>query len=144
MTYENFIKARLLEFAVQEAYQYGGVDCMMAVAQVIANRVAAGWGEWHNVLDTAPNYIGTDHSIIKMCIDPKDITFRRALTMIDDVYLGVADDSNVNIEDDRGKLPALYYADLSNLNREWFRMNVTEHIDRHPRIATVGPLTFFA
>ena len=143
MTYENYIKGRLLDYSVDEAYHYGGTDCMLAVAQVIANRVKAGWGEWKLVLDTAPNYVGT---IVKSTtsVDPKDLTFRRMLSMIDDVYQGTADDSNVNIEDDRGRLPALYYADLSKIDRKWFIDNVTQNLDRHPRLATVGPLSFFA
>jgi hypothetical protein len=143
MTYENYIKGRLVDYAVREAYHYGGTHCMMAVAQVIANRVAAGWGEWKTVLDSADNYIGTVWEKPEP-VDPRDFTFRRILAMIDDVYLGTADDSNVNVTDDRGRLTALYYADISNLSRNWFRANVTDHIDRHPRIATVGPLSFFA
>jgi hypothetical protein len=143
MTYENYIKGRLVEYAVHEAYHYGGTACMLAVAQVIANRVNAGWGEWKNVLDRAHLYVGTEVNI-NAPIDPKDFTFRRILGMIDDVYLGTADSTNVNITDDRGKLVALYYADLSNLTRDWFHTTITDHIDRHPRLATVGPLTFFA
>jgi hypothetical protein len=143
MTYENYIKGRLVDYAVREAYHYGGTACMLAVAQVIANRVAAGWGEWKSVLDTADNYIGTVRENPSP-VDPKDLSFRLMLNMIDEIYLGTADDSNVNVTDDRGTLPALYYADISNLSRDWFRANVTDHIDRHPRIATVGPLSFFA
>jgi hypothetical protein len=146
MTYENYIKGRLVDFAVDEAYHYGGTDCMLAVAQVIANRVKAGWGEWKKVLDTAPNYVGTTVREWgqSSAIDPKDLTFRRMLTMIDDVYQGTSDDSNVNLADDRGPLTALYYADLSNIDRKWFLDNVTQNLDRHPRLATVGPLSFFA
>lgn len=142
MTYENYIKGRIVEYAVAEAYHYGGTPCMLAVAQVIANRVKAGWGEWKNVLDTAKFYVGT--TIKPPTVDPRDITFRRMLSMIDDIYQGTSDDSNVNIEDDRGKLTALYYADLSGIDRAWFHENITAHSDRHPRLATVGPLTFFA
>jgi len=143
VTYENYIKGRLVEYAVQEAYHYGGTECMLAVAQVIANRVAAGWGEWKNVLDTAHKYIGTAQ-IVPSLVDPRDLTFRRMLTLIDDIYQGTADDTNVNITDDRGRLTALYYANTSNMHNDWFRATVTDHIDKHPRIASVGPLTFFA
>jgi hypothetical protein len=141
MTYENFIKARLVQWAVSEAYHHGGTQGMCAVAQVLANRVKAGWGEWNAVIDAAPKFIGT--TVEAFPIDPRDLTFRRMLSMVDDIYIGTSDDSNVNIEDDRGKTLALYYADLSNIDREWFRENITDHLDRHPRLATVGPLTFF-
>jgi hypothetical protein len=143
MTYENYIKGRLVEFAVQEAYLYGGTACMCAVAQVIANRVSAGWGEWKNVLDTTAKYTGNVH-VLTPSFEPRDITFRHMLSLVDDIYLGTADDTNVNVSDDRGTLTALYYADLASPLSDWFRVTVSNHIDKHPRIATVGPLTFFA
>ena len=141
MTYENFIKAKLVQFAVNEAFRYGGFYVMCAVAQVLANRVKAGWGEWNTVIDTAGDYRGT--ILDPPQVDVRDPMFRRMLTMVDDIYSGTADDTNVNIEDDRGKLLALYYADLNTLNREWFRENVLRERMEHPRLATVGPLTFF-
>jgi hypothetical protein len=143
MTYENYIKGRLVEYAVQEAYLYGGTACMCAVAQVIANRVKAGWGEWKNVLDGTARYSGNVH-VLTPSFEARDLTFRHMLSLIDDIYLGTADDSNVNVTDDRGTLNALYYADLTYPLSDWFRVNITDHIDKHPRIATVGPLTFFA
>jgi hypothetical protein len=142
VTYENFIKAKLVQYAVNEAYHHGGIQGMLAVAQVLANRVQAGWGEWNEVIDTAPRYVGT---IIEppSKIDPRDVTFRRMLTMIDDIYHGTSDDTNVNVEDDRGKQYALYYAELNRIDRSWFLENISSQPDRHPRLATVGPLTFF-
>jgi hypothetical protein len=143
VTYENYIKGRMVQFAVAEAYHVGGWDAMCAVAQVLANRVKNGWGEWYDVLDRAGDYRGTVNDPPK--VDPRAAEFRRMLTMIDDIYHGLADDTNVNVEDDRGgKTMALYYADLNNLNRAWFRENVLSNLVEHPRLATVGPLTFFA
>jgi Cell Wall Hydrolase len=141
VTYENYIKARLVDYAVNEAYHHGGIQGMCAVAQVIANRVNSGWGEWKKVIDDAHNYSGT--IVEPPDLDPKDLTFRRMLTMVDDIYYGTADDTNVNIEDDRGKTLALYYAELNSIDRQWFSDNITGNIDMHPRLATVGPLTFF-
>jgi hypothetical protein len=142
LTFENYIKARLVDYAVAEAYHHGGIEGMLAVAQVIANRVKAGWGDWKQVIDAAPNYVGTIVPPPKF--EPRDITFRRMLSMVDDIYQGTSDDTNVSIEDDRGKLVALYYAELYNIDRSWFRDNITAHLDMHPRLSTVGPLTFFA
>ena len=53
MTFENYIKARLLDFIVAEAFD---AESMLAVAQVLANRVNAGWqgGDWERVIRTAP------------------------------------------------------------------------------------------
>lgn len=141
MTYENYIKGKIVDYAANEAWHHGGIEGMLAVAQVLANRVKAGWGDWSTVLRSAPKFIGT--TIAPPDIDPRDIAFRRMLGAVDDIYNGVADDSNVNVTDDRGETPALYYAELNNIDREWFIENVTQELDRHPRIATVGPLTFF-
>jgi hypothetical protein len=141
MTYENYIKAKIVDLAVEDAYHHGGIDGMLAVAQVLANRVKAGWGEWNVVLRTAKNFRGTTPEPVE--IDPRDIGFRRILSAIDDIYNGVADDSNVNVTDDRGEIAALYYAELNRIDRQWFIDNVTTQLDRHPRIATVGPLSFF-
>jgi hypothetical protein len=139
MTYENYIKARLVDFVVIEGFNSGGVESMLAVAQVLANRVTAGWqgGDWLKVINTAPDYCGTiqPHNTI----DPKDGNFRELIRRVDDVYHGIADDTNVNNES--GK--SLYYAELHNINREWFTQHITEELESHPRIASVGQLTFF-
>jgi hypothetical protein len=141
MTYENYIKAKLVDLAVREAYHMGGTASMCAVAQVIANRVRSGWGEWNHVINTAPKFTGTATAMPDF--DPKDLTFRQFLTMVDDIYHGTADDTNVNIEDDRGALVSLYYAELHNIDNDWFRKEIAGNYDRHPRLAVVGQLTLF-
>ena len=143
MTYENYIKAQLVQFACETAYHYGDFDSVMAVAQVIANRVKAGWfgGEWILVIADAPNSIGTEPP--HQTINPRDLLFRRILSQIDDIYHGTADDSSVNVETEDGVVPSLYFAELHNLNNEWFRENITRDLANHPRLATVGQLTFF-
>jgi hypothetical protein len=141
VTYENYIKGKLVDFAVREAFHMGGTNCMCAVAQVIANRVRNGWGEWYQVIESAPRFVGTKREPAE--VDPKDLMFRQFLAIVDDIYHGTADDSNVNIEDDRGTLVSLYYAELHNVDTDWFRKEIAGNLDRHPRLATVGPLTFF-
>lgn len=143
MTYENFIKAKLLQYTYGEAAHHGGTQGVLAVAQVLANRVAAGWGEWNEVIDSAPKFIGTTPPP-QQPINLRDLTFRRLLVMIDDVYYGTAEDTYINVEDDRGKNKPLYYAELNNIDREWFLENISRQVERHPRLSTVGPLTFFA
>jgi hypothetical protein len=139
MTYESYIKARLVDFMVSEAYNSGGIEPMMAVAQVLANRVKAGWqgGDWYRVIKTAQNYSGTIQP--QTDVDPKDGNFRELLRRVDDVYHGTADDTNVNNESGS----SLYYAELHNINRDWFTEHITSDQESHPRLATVGQLTFF-
>jgi hypothetical protein len=141
MTYENYVKAKLVDAILRDAYHYGGHEPMLAVAQVLANRVSAGWGggDWLRVIDTAPDYRGTvlDNPVQ---LNPRDGGFRELLRRIDDVYHGTADDSNVNNEQGQ---KSLYYAELHHLNREWFEDNILKDRESHPRLATVGQITFF-
>lgn len=142
MTFENYIKSRLMDLAVTDGYAAGGVGAMLAVAQVMYNRVKAGWqgGDWLRVIDTAPEYRGTvPPTNLNARIDPRDGNFRELMRLIDDVYYGTADDTNVNTR--TGK--SLYYAELHNINRPWFQDHILNDRDSHPRIAKVGQLTFF-
>ena len=143
MTYENYIKAKLVDVACNAAYSSGDFESVMAVAQVMANRVNAGWhgGDWKDVIDDAPKLAGTEPTAAK--INPRDLFFRRILSQIDDVYYGTADDSSVNVDSENGIITALYYAELHNITNDWFRSNITSDLANHPRIATVGQLTFF-
>lgn len=110
MTYENYIKGMLATFAVEEAYRYGGTDCPLAVAQVLANRVTAGWhgGDWRKVILDAPSKRGTCYAQ-PFEYDTRESAFRQIITLIDDVYYGMADSSNVNVDGEEGVVPALYY-----------------------------------
>lgn len=141
MNFESYVKSRLMDFVLGEAYDNGGVEPMLAVAQVLANRVGAGWdgGDWLMVIDNAKEYRGTIPTDGITRIDPKDGTFRELMRRVDDIYHGIADDSNVN--NDSGK--SLYYAELNNINRDWFTEHILDDLENHPRIASVGPLTFF-
>jgi hypothetical protein len=143
VTYENYIKARIVDFVAAEAYTSGGVETMLAVAQVLANRVAAGWqgGDWLRVINSADQYRGTIQPAYQ--IDPRDGNFRELLRRIDEVYHGTADDSGVNVETEDGKARSLYYGELHNINRDWFIEHITDDLENHPRLATVGQLTFF-
>jgi len=141
MTFESYVKSRLMDFVIDEAYSDGGVEPMLAVAQVLANRVKAGWqgGDWLRVIDTAPEYRGTVPARNYERIDPRDGNFRELMRRVDDVYHGTADDASVNNESGT----SLFYAELHNVNREWFKEHILDDPESHPRLATVGQLTFF-
>lgn len=139
MTYENYIKAQLVRFCVEEAYHEGSSILVLAIAQVLKNRVDAGWGEWMQVIETAPNYVGTVRKH-KPQVEPREVLFRKILLGIDDIYFGIADDGDVNNDEYK----SLYYAELHNINRQWFRDNITDDLDSHPRVAKVGQFDFFA
>lgn len=139
MTYENYIKGQLVRFAVNEAYHEGSSISVLAIAQVLKNRVDAGWGDWMTVIETAPNYVGTVREN-PPAVNPQDVLFRKILLGVDDIYYGIADDGDVNNDDYK----SLYYAELHNMNRQWFKDNVLSDLESHPRIAKVGQFDFFA
>lgn len=143
MNYENYIKGRIVQFVTREALTEG-FDAMCGVAQVLANRVREGWGEWDVVLDKADRVVGTIRPDTP--IDPRNPTFRRMLTAVDDIYHGVASDDNVNIVNpyDHSKTVSLYYCDPLNCSSEWFRTNVLQDEPNHRRLASIGSLIFFA
>jgi hypothetical protein len=136
VTFENFIKGQLMGVAIREGMRHGGYHNALAVAQVIANRVRAGWegGDWLRVMVTAPDYMGTIYDLMPT-IAPRDISFRTVLQRIDDIYTGIAQDTMTE--------GALYYCELHRVNRQWFQENVLSDPAAHPRLATVGPVTFF-
>jgi hypothetical protein len=142
MTYENYIKAQLVRYSVDEAYHMGGIEPVLAVAQTLKNRVDAGWqgGDWLRVIETAPDFVGTVRENPPV-VEARSLNFRRILQSIDDVYYGIADTSNVNNDQDQ---KSLYYAELHNLNRSWFKDNILSDHTSHPRIAKVGQFDFFA
>lgn len=139
MTFENYVKARLMTYAIEEAAHLGGTMNMLAVAQVIANRVKAGWngGDWLAVLDNASAssaYKDEPHMRGGIRLNPRDTAFRQLLQKIDDVYHGIA------VDDTEG---ALYFAELNRIDRPWFLNNISRNQLEHPRVATVGMVSFF-
>lgn len=139
MTYENYIKGQLVRFCVNEAYHEGSSVLVLAIAQVLKNRVDAGWGEWIQVIENAPNYVGTIQPH-RPKVEPHEVLFRKILLGIDDIYYGIADDGDVNNDEYK----SLYYAELHNINRKWFIDNITSDLENHPRVAKVGQFDFFA
>jgi hypothetical protein len=109
---------------------------MLAIAFVLRNRVQAGWhgGSWLEVIDNAPNTLGTKYGD-SPAIDVRDVPFRKVLQDIDDIYHGITEDELTE--------GALYYAELTKVNCDWFRENILADLDSHPRLSTVGPVTFF-
>jgi hypothetical protein len=141
MTHENYIKARLVTLAVDTAYHMGSVDAMLAVAQVIANRVKAGWcgGDWLQIIENAGDVAGNE--IHHQVIDPHNGSFRELLRRVDDIYYGTAEDDNVNTP--TGEV-SLYYVEMGRPASEWFDRTILKDYAAHPRIAKVGLLNFHA
>jgi hypothetical protein len=135
MNLETYIRARLAHFAIEEGAQHGGVTNMMAVTFVLRNRVFAGWGDWLEVVQTAPTKRATLYPAHMSDIRSSNV--RVFLNRLEEIYS--ANDS----EDITGG--ALFYAEpRADLKLEdWFVTEVLERPDEHPRTAHVGPVWFF-
>jgi hypothetical protein len=140
MTYENYIKAQLVRFCVEEGWD-GSVETPLAIAQTLKNRVDNGWGggDWIKVIASAPDYVGSIPAE-RVTPESKDYVFRRILLGIDEVYHGTAE---ALVNDDQGQ-ESLYYAQLHNINREWFKDNILSDPESHPMVVKVGQFNFFA
>jgi hypothetical protein len=143
LNFESYIKGRIVQYVTKEALDVG-FEAMCGVAQVLANRVQEGWGDWNVVLDKADDVVGALR--LGEPIDPRDSTFRRMLTAVDDIYHGVANDDAVNLINpfDHAKQVSLYYCDPLNCTNLWFRVNILNDEPSHQRLASIGPLIFFA
>ena len=111
-----------------------GIEGMRAVAHVIANRVAAGWGDRHAIITalnqfTSMTGIGDSQTILwPTSTDP---SFIAALSVV------AALDSGTDTDPTNG---ALYYARLSQVTSTWFKTHIINGMDR---CAVIGHHTFF-
>lgn len=137
MTLETYIRAQLARFAIEEGARHGGVNNMLAIAFVLRNRVFAGWGDWVDVVEHAPQKRGTmylgDHSVLSAAM--RTTSVRNLLNRIDEIY------SRADIEDITGG--ALFYLEPSLPIADWFKREVLERPEEHPRVAHIGPVWFF-
>lgn len=134
MTPEQYIKGRMAAYAIDEGAMHGSADNIAAIAHVLKNRVDAGWhgGDWMRVIETAGSQVGTVYEAEPVNLRVPQV--RQFLIRADDIFRGDEEDFIAG---------ALYYCELHDLNREWFRENITSQIADHPRIATVGLVAFF-
>jgi hypothetical protein len=135
MNADSFIKAQLVAFAHREAAHHGGYDNMLAVMHVIRNRQRASWfgGDWIKILHDAPQKAG--HVPPPSAVELRDTAVKMAMLHVDDIFNGMAADKFTE--------GALYYAELSKVDRSWFVENIARDPEHHPRCAQVGPVSFF-
>lgn len=133
MNLDTFTRAKIAEFSISEGARHGGINNMLGVAQVLRNRVFQGWGDWLEVVQTAPQKRAT--------VYPPDIPNMRSgnvrtfLNRLDELYTSeITDDLTGG---------ALFYMDQGFTIQEWFRTEVLGHPDEHQRTAHVGPVWFF-
>lgn len=134
MTLEAYIRAQMARFAIEEAARHGGINNMLAILHVIRNRVMAGWGDWAEVVASAPNRRGT----IYPPGDPPQLkanNIRIVLNRVDEIY------TRTDLVDLTGN--ALFYMDSNLKPLPWFERDVLGQPDDHQRCCHIGPVWFF-
>lgn len=143
MTLEQFLRAQLAAFALQEAGSTGSINCMKAVCYVMANRVRAGWGDWIDVLEQA-RASGAHHFEMDDAISIRNPALNGLLISIDDMFYGQGEDETRNIVSPAGARPCLFWQNVLNRNvQPWFIENVIRRPDDHPRRAQVGTIILY-
>lgn len=133
---DQFIKSQLAIEAWRHGQRYGGSQCMLMVAHVIANRYRAGWGEWLDIIARIPVFSARN-------LDEQpggqpslgDPNFVKLLQEIDGIFDGSRQDMT------RG---ALYWADLGEITRDWFLSEICRNPKDHPRTVNCATLQCWA
>jgi hypothetical protein len=133
VTLDQYTRGQLARFAIEEAVVYGGIKNMLCVVHVLRNRVMAGWGDWTEVVQRAPEKRA--HSSFALMPNLRTANVRNFLAHVDEVYTRVAS------EDMTGG--ALFYFDSNKIPLKWFKDEVIERPDDHPRCAQCGPVWFY-
>lgn len=130
-----------------------GLNGMLGIAFTIRNRIRASWygGSWVDVLAHHKEWSATLESPGDALPDPRVYSFTVFLQQVDQIFSGALDDFITIKKDGEWRTVlsaappvALYYGYLNNISNPWFRENISLKGEQHPRIATVGGLTFFA
>jgi hypothetical protein len=135
---DTYVRAQMARFAIEEGARHGGVNNMLAVVHVLRNRVFAGWGDWLEVLETAPEkraIIYPPLAVPARLSHMRSGNVRSLLNRIDEVY------SRADLTDLSGG--ALFYFEPGFEMAKWFLSEVIERPEDHPRTAHIGPVWFY-
>jgi Cell Wall Hydrolase len=113
---------------------------MLAVALVLRNRAKAGWHSgsiYENAI--AKNQIASVSTIgdpnTVHFPDAREPQFQTLLQLLDEVFDDRREDNLTN--------GALYYCVINESTSEWFKDNILNKPEEHPRTAVLGQTTFF-
>lgn len=153
MTGNDFLAATLAYFSWRDGFDHG-LSGMLAISFVIRNRIRAQWygGSWSEVLSHHQEWSSKIEPYPPTIPDPRSHSFQMLLHEVTDIYNGVRED-NITIARDSirqsinigpSPAPALYYGCLNEISNPWFSEHISSKPQEHPRIASVGMLSFFA
>ena len=135
MDNSSYIKSILLDFMWSQPHAES-VNGMIAAGHMILHRVHAGWqeGNWIKVIQDAPLFAGNELPLTTEHGDHRDPVFQKLMWRVDSVYSGTEKDPIAG---------ALFGVNLNLPIREWFQKTVLEDLTAHPRVASVGQVTYF-
>ena len=141
---EDIQKTKLVEVGWSFGQSYcGGHIAGQMIMHVIANRVRCGWGNWLDVIAKVPQFMAESQLPPLEFPSVWNGSFIKLLHVVDGVFDGsVPDISKV----------ALYWGDLTRIERPWFQQQIVSLIKedgpqagqrQHPICANMNSLSFF-
>jgi hypothetical protein len=166
VTISDFVVSQLCLLSWREGNRLakGNRDAMLGIAHCTHNRIMAGWnsGDWLKTIADFPLHSANmiDELDFKSLPELRDPDFNWLVPQVERIYSGSLRDSVTSSPsiafampraDALGKRPmpeptrsALFWADLNNVSRPWFRDNILSSAvrDQHPILSHSLPLTF--
>lgn len=140
MTLQQFERARLVHFAIEQASHTGSLDAMKAVCYIMRNRAKAGWhdGTILSVIEAAHESAGNEPLPGRCVLEAADRNFQLLLHCVEDIYHGTEHDS---VRETVGE--CLYYQFANIKPRNWFVNHIIRDSENHPRRASFGLMFLF-
>lgn len=157
MTGYTFLAAELARLAYLDGKDEG-LNACLGIAFSIKNRIRAGWhnGDWAAVLSNHHQWSATLETPSLVVPDPRVFSFSVLLQEVEGIFNGsrrdditIAKESIFNtplldLKLGGGPAPALYWGRLDKANNPWWIENIARRTDIHPRVASVGLISFFS
>lgn len=144
VTVEGFTKAILAAESWRQArrvMEQPNVELLRAMALITRNRVRSGWhgGNWLAVMAGEHEYSAYIEPTPAGLPDMRSDAMLKFLWDVDRIYDGTYPDAGVT-----GDPPALWWAELNKITRDWFLDRISRDPANHPRVAHLGAITMFA
>ena len=147
MQYDNYIKAKLVDYIYCHCGHNNALNGLKAHAFNLRNRVQNGWGSWLEVIEHADDYAGNE-KITNPSPTGNDVLWIKLLSAIDSIYDYSEPDKLCSglagTTEGLRVVSGLYVVDFQGPVRQWFRDNVQNQKPSHKIIGTVGTLTVFS
>lgn len=141
---DDFVKAQLVAVGWRFGQSYsGGYLAAQMVMNVLGNRFRVGWGSWLECVENVSVHMAENELPPLKFPSLWDQNFVKILHSVDAAYDGTLEDSTKG---------ALYWGDLSRIERPWFKEKIIQAkkedangslVPVHPRVADMNSLSFW-